>query len=225
MKIVSQSIKLIGLMVPASYGVVTKELILGRDPESLVEKAGRICYKSENRITSDSYKAFVDSICNRMGHESIMEHSHVSFHCVTDRGVSHEIVRHRLCAFSQESTRYVNYGNKQGDHSITVIEPPGLGNLRLQWVAACEQSEKSYMDMIAGGMAPQIARSVLPTCLKTELIWTANFREWSHILSLRLSKKAHPQMRELVKMIWNDLRSVAPVIFDVSKFKILLEDK
>jgi thymidylate synthase (FAD) len=105
-------------------------------------------------------------------------------------------------SYSQESTRYCNYSKEKYGNEITVIEPPGLeGNDRLCWTNAIEVAEMQYMSLIKYGIKPEIARSVLPTCLKTELVATANFREWMHFLKMRTSSKAHPQMREVAMMI------------------------
>lgn len=156
-----------------------------------IEAAGRTCYKSEDRITPDSAKRFVTALI-RLGHDSVLEHVSVSFRITCDRGVSHELVRHRIASYSQESTRYCRYDN------ITVIEPPGLnGVARSAWMEAMRITEIAYTHLILMGFKPEIARAVLPTCLKTEVVMTANLREWRHFLKLRLSKAAHPQIRQL----------------------------
>lgn len=180
-----------------------------------IESAGRVCYKSEAKITTESAESFIRGIIYR-GHESVLEHASASFHLVCDRGISHELVRHRIASFSQESTRYCDYG-KAGE--ISVIVPPQLGEAYESlgynaWAAAVRQAESSYEQMRAQGLAPQIARSVLPTCLKTEIRMTANFREWRLILSQRLSPKAHPQMRELMRLVADVLVCECPICFE-----------
>lgn len=192
-------------IVPQS---VTLEFITPNAAQ-LIERAGRTCYKSEDRITPDSAAKFVKMILER-GHESVLEHAVASFRVVCDRGVSHEFVRHRLMSYSQESTRYCNYGKAE---SITVIEPPGLGVDVAQWFKAVEVAENTYLGMIRQGFRPEIARSVLPTCLKTEFVATANFREWRHFLKLRASPKAHPQIQEVAYMIGNILEQQCPEVF------------
>lgn len=180
------------------------------DPERHIERYGRIAHKSEDKITADSHVAFIRKIM-KMGHESVLEHASASLLIVTDRGISHELVRHRIASFTQESTRYCAYADE-----ITVIEPPDLPPLSgfTRWDQACWAAEKAYKGLLANGCKPEIARSVLPTCLKTEIVMTANLREWRHILRLRLAKAAHPQMRELAGMIRDRLIEIAPTCFE-----------
>jgi thymidylate synthase (FAD) len=159
---------------------------------------------------------FVRMIVKR-GHESVIEHVYASFLVVCDRGVSHEIVRHRIDSFSQESTRYCNYAKEQFGGEIKVVEPLWKspdGYARALWMDAMKQAEAAYLNLLKVGEPPELARSVLPTCLKTELTWTANFREWRHIMRLRTSEKAHPQMREIAGMIRRILMQLAPVCFE-----------
>lgn len=178
----------------------------------VIEGAGRTCYKSEEKITSDSAVPFVRGIVKR-GHESVLEHASATFRIVTDRGVSHEIVRHRLASYSQESTRYCNYGSRDGE--ISVIEPPGLNSaMRLGWEMSCKTAESAYITMIKSSVPPQIARSVLPTCLKTEIVMTANFREWRHFIRLRTSIAAHPQIRVIAGMVLFWFLANYPVIVE-----------
>jgi thymidylate synthase (FAD) len=171
------------------------------NPEKLIERMGRICYKSEDMITEDSAPKFIRMIMQR-GHESVLEHAVASFIITTDRGVTHEIVRHRLASYSQESTRYCNFSQDRFGGEITVIEPPGLGERAWGfWHSAVAVAEAQYLAMLNEGMSPQIARSVLPNCLKSDIGMTANFREWRHFLKLRTSPAAHPQMREIANLI------------------------
>lgn len=181
--------------------------------EKLIEQAGRTCYKSGDSIGKGTSEPFAKRLIG-MGHESVIEHSFASFRIVCDRGVSHELVRHRLCSFSQESTRYCNYGSGKFGSEISVIEPPGLSpEKRDVWIKLCEIAEGTYMALIELGASPQIARSVLPTCLKTELVMSTNFREWRHIIKLRTSPKAHPQMREIACQIRDILIEKEPACF------------
>jgi thymidylate synthase (FAD) len=161
-----------------------------------IERAGRTCYKSEDKITSTSAAAFVAKL-KGMGHLSVFEHATATFRVVCDRGVSHEIVRHRIASYSQESTRYCNYGKQD---EISVIEPPGLDSTfkRDHWRDAMRACEYAYLALVDAGAPPQIARSVLPNSLKTEIVWTANFREWLEVLRQRAQPPAHPQMVEIV---------------------------
>ena len=185
---------------------------------------GRTCYKSP--ITSDPEKQskFIKDRLDS-GHESIIEHESVTVEIFCDRGVSHELVRHRLCAFSQESTRYVNYGNREiefiipcwseiqegiyENHQVALF----VGEQELRWLAAMSYAEQFYKELIQNGWTPQQARSVLPNSLKTELIMTANLREWRHIFSLRCDKASHPQMREIMLPLLKDFYLAMPDFF------------
>lgn len=178
-----------------------------------IEKKGRVCYKSEDRITDDSAEKFIESRLIKQGHMSVLEHSSISVKFIVDRGVSHEIVRHRLASYSQESTRYCNYGH---DNEITVIEPfffPDESYEYLLWAELMSRSEKCYLSLIAEGAIPQEARSVLPNSLKTELWMTANIREWIHFFALRAQKAAHPQMRQVAIPLLLKLQELLPPIF------------
>lgn len=177
-----------------------------------IETKGRVCYKSEDRITDDSAEKFVAGIIKR-GHLSVLEHCSVSVKFVVDRGVSHEIVRHRIGAYSQESTRYCNYGH---DDEITVIEPFFFKNntsLTNTWWLAMKGCESDYLDLLKSGATPQEARSVLPNSLKTEIWVTYNLREWRHFFSLRADKAAHPQMRQVAIPLLLKFKELMPEIF------------
>lgn len=184
------------------------------EPERIIERAGRTCYKSEEKITEGSAAKFVAMVLAR-GHESVIEHASASFRIVCDRGISHEIVRHRLCSYSQESTRYCNYGKSVNDGQVKFIAPPDLrGHAAKVWRDACIVAEQAYLELLRIGQPPEIARSVLPTCLKTELVMTCNFREWRHFLRLRWSPKAHPQMQEIAHGIRHTLVKLSPACFE-----------
>lgn len=186
-----------------------------------IEEAGRTCYKSEDKITDDSADQFIRRLI-KSGHESVLEHENLSVRFIVDRGVSHELVRHRLCAFSQESTRYVDY-NKRG---LTFIKPPwvyvqaGMYDEHImsfdnEWIMAMAEAAKSYHRLIAFyNWSPQQARAVLPNSLKTELVMTANLREWRHVLRLRASKAAHPQMQEVMRPLLTYMNNHLPAVFE-----------
>lgn len=180
-----------------------------------IEAAGRTCYKSEGKITEYSCEKFIKDIIVR-GHESVLEHASISMRFVCDRGVSHEIVRHRLASFSQESTRYCNYERENFGSEITVIRP-SFWDIKSaeysEWEIACRRSEQSYFTLLRQGATPQEARSVLPNSLKTELVMTCNIRELRHFLKLRTSRAAHPQMRELAIKLLNELLRIVPELF------------
>ena len=202
------------ILTAVDYGEILKR----------IEAAGRTCYKSEDRITQDSAEGFVRRII-KSGHHSVLEHESLSVRFVCDRGVTHELVRHRLCAYSQESTRYCNY--KGG---VTFVIPPWVnveegeyfGNMdifvtdpscELSWVRLMLNSETTYIELLDNGWSPQQARSVLPNSLKTEIVVTANIREWRHIFTLRTSAAAHPQIREVMTPLLRELRDELPVLF------------
>ncbi len=181
-----------------------------------IELAGRTCYKSEDLITKNSAKKFVKKILDS-GHHSVIEHINITVRFICDRGVSHELVRHRLASYSQESTRYANYSKDKFGGEITVIRPIFWSPNSLEysaWISAMEQSEKIYMKLIDMGASPEQARSVLPNSLKTEIVMTCNIREWRHVLNLRCSPNAHPQMRELMLPLLEDFATKLPIVFE-----------
>ncbi len=195
-----------------------------------IEKIGRVCYKSEDNITEDgeSAKKFVSMLINR-GHEAMIEHSSLSVKFTVDRGVSHELVRHRIASFAQESTRYVNYSLDKFGSEINVIDiRDGIlldnkmksltcGELNAivdEWESAMCDAEEHYLKMIELGATPQIARSVLPNSTKTEITFTANYREWRNFFKLRIPGTAHPQMREVTIPLLNELKSKIAIVFD-----------
>ena len=184
--------------------------------EKIIEQAGRVCWKSEERMCEGSEKVFIESLKNK-NHMSVFEHGSITVKIICDRGVSHELIRHRIASFSQESTRYCNYSKNKFDNEITFIDPytafqNNSGNRDL-WIKAMEFSEKYYMEMIKNGATPQEARSVLPNSLKTEIVITANPREWMHIFDLRCSQQAHPQIREIMLKIKEDFIKMWPSLF------------
>ena len=195
-----------------------------------IEKIGRVCYKSEGNITEDgeSAKKFVKMLINR-GHEAMIEHNIISVRFICDRGISHELVRHRIASFAQESTRYVNYSLDKFGNEINVIDIRNgiildnkMKNMDArtieliinEWLLAMEDAEKHYMKMIELGATPQIARSVLPNSTKTEITITANYREWRNFFKLRVPNTAHPSMREVTIPLLKELQHRLPIIFD-----------
>ncbi len=182
----------------------------------LLELAARTCYKSEDKIADGTSHGLLRRLL-KTGHESVIEHSSVSVRIVCDRGISHEIVRHRLCSFSQESTRYANYSREKFGKEITVIRPffwDADSDLYKEWEQAMKACEKAYITLIENGAKAQEARSVLPNSLKTEIIVTANIREWRHIFNLRCSSASHPQIRQIMLPMLKEFHSRIPVLFD-----------
>jgi thymidylate synthase (FAD) len=195
------------------------------DALKVIESAGRICYKSEDKITETSHIAFCEMLLKRK-HYAMFDHASISYKIICDRGVSHEFVRHRLFGYAQESTRYCDYG-KAGEIQVilpdeirdSIIkqefeEPVGVLSPQVIWENCTRSCEDAYDLLRKFGCSPQIARSVLPTCLKTELIVTGDFTEWRHFFKLRTSKEAHPQMREIACMILDDAVCRVKVVFN-----------
>ena len=166
----------------------------------MIEIGGRTCYKSEDKMCEGSDVVLIERLMN-FKHESVLEHGSISVRFVTDRGVTHELVRHRMASFSQESTRYCNYGKGKFGNEIAVIKPHFFDNGTREywlWCQSMQQAEQSYLQLLECGASAQEARSVLPNSLKTEIIVTANPREWRHIIALRTHRDAHPQIRQII---------------------------
>lgn len=195
---------------------IIEDNIDGNEVLKKIEKAGRTCYKSEDKITEESAKTFVAGIL-KSGHHSVIEHEKVTVRVICDRGISHEIVRHRLGSYSQESTRYCNYSKDKFGSEITVIKPLFWEEESAQyeeWKKACETAEKAYFKLIELGAKPEEARNVLPNSLKTEIVITYNLREWRHFLTVRTSQRAHPQIKEIAIPLLKEFQKLIPVIFD-----------
>lgn len=176
-----------------------------------IELAGRICYRSQDKITETSANPFVYSLIKR-GHESVLEHESISVLITCDRGVANELVRHRIASFSQQSTRYCRFSKERFNNEIKLIRPKELENSEVWYIAMC-CAETAYLKLLQT-TTPEIARSVLPTCLATEITITANLREWRTIFKQRTAKEAHPQMREIMIPLLNELKQLIPVVFD-----------
>jgi len=210
-------------------------LYFNEDALKLIEIAGRTCYKSEDKITETSSEKFALRRL-KTGHESVIEHSMATVRFTCDRGVSHELVRHRLTSISQESTRYCDY---EGGHVVFIIpeivkgcfpivgdnvwdetrvvelfEALGFHNPAVIWADTMLYAEARYKRLRVAGWSPQWARSVLPNSLKTEVVMTANFREWRHFFKLRTSAAAHPTMREVAIPLVKEMQSRIPFMFE-----------
>ena len=209
-------------IIKPSIKILTK--IPSKEIYRTIEYAGRTCYQSRDKITDTSYEAFIRNLIKR-GHLSVLEHVTISADVICDRGVSHELVRHRIASYSQESTRYVKYDD------LEVIEPCFWDNLDVGmnlsskdraknelWFGAMENIEFTYKHLIELGATPQEARSVLPNSLKTEVIVTMNLRSWRHFFQLRCSQAAHPQMREIALMLLREMKEYLPIIFEDINF-------
>ena len=217
-------------IIQPTYEILTPISEGGIQELQRIEKAARVCYKSEDRITEDgeSAKKMVKTLIKN-GHTAMIEHSQLSVLFTVDRGISHEAVRHRIASFAQESTRYVNYSKDKFGSEISVIDIRGgialdtkmqelssevITEIIAEWFHAIADAEQHYMKMIELGATPQIARSVLPHSTKTEIVITTNYREWRNIFNLRTNIAAHPQMREIMIPLLKELKEKLPIIFD-----------
>ena len=216
-------------LVKPSYKILTE--IDGVKMLKKLEEAGRTCYKSEDLISEDSYKPLIKHLLTS-NHLSVIEHQYFSVRFICDRGVSHEIVRHRLSSFSQESTRYCNYAKDKFGNQITYIIPEWTKfeegfyhkldlnehhpytNEEITWLLSMFESETAYNKLIANGWKAQQARSVLPNSLKTEIIVTSNLRQWRTIFEQRCAQGAHPQMRELMIPLLAEINTLIPIIYE-----------
>ena len=196
----------------------------------MVEAAGRTCYKSEDKITPESAAGFVKMLV-RHGHHAMIEFGDIIVRFTTNRGVTHELVRHRLCSFAQESTRYVRYdGNMEfirpvwgsdplvGEWSPDTPVPESLPVAEQVWLKGLQQIESDYQALMAHGWKAQQAREILPNSLKTEIVVKANIREWRHIFALRCAKASHPQIVALMRALLKEIQEKIPVVFDDLNF-------
>ena len=235
MEIIKPSVTLEAISIPAflqdnvlkTNAVDNNGIIKNNEIAKVIEKAGRTCYKSEKNITEDSCIKFCEMI-QTLNHRSVTEHCSATFRIITSRDILQEIVRHRIASYSVESSRYCNYSpNKKGMQFImpywineedvknwdssTTVDVLNKGSL--EFILTCKVAEQRYNTLIEEGFKPQEARSILPGCLKTEIVMTANFREWLHFLELRTSRAAHPDMQIIAKMIADILNKICPIIF------------
>lgn len=175
----------------------------------------RVCYQSGDYLGDPA--VFLNRIIKK-GHESVIEHEKVTVTFVIDRGVSNQIIRHRIASYSQESTRYCNYSLDKFGNEITVIEPFYYLDREKEyqlWKASCQQAEIAYLELLKTG-TPEEARAVLPNSLKTELVTTCNMREWRHFFSLRCSGEAHPQLRQVsIPLLMVFKKTFAPLFDDI----------
>ena len=183
--------------------IILEDEINGQEILNKIEKIGRVCYKSENNIKEGSAERFISNLINRH-HESVLEHVSISVRVICDRGISHEIVRHRLASYSQESSRYCNYSNDKFGNELTFIKPcwfksnvedfneyvnndnytVGLSADELDWIALMIAIEDLYSLFIDDNWTPEEARSILPNSIKTEIVMTMNLREWRHFFKM-----------------------------------------
>lgn len=228
-------------LVKSHYTILTPISEGALNELQFIERIGRVCYKSEDKITDDgkSAKKFIRNLIKN-GHEAMIEHSSLSVMFTVDRGVTHELVRHRIALFAQESTRYCNYSNDKFGNECNFIDlEPGLlidsgirslsdtgkiddinkiSMMLEEWRTAMADAERHYLRMLELGARPQIARSVLPNSTKSDITITANYREWRAFFKLRADAPAHPQMREVTIPLLHELQERIPVIFEDIQF-------
>jgi len=177
-----------------------------------IEWCGRISHRSEEAQTEDSWDRFIRTVVLGHGDWSIVEHASVTIDMLVDRGITHEWVRHRLCAFTQESTRFVNYEKKMPASFILPLE---LDIKQLvAWEDGVRHAEQAYRFMMDAGCAPQIARSVFPNALASRIITTTNLRNLRHVMIMRTTKEAHPQMRQVTIPLLVELKEKIPILFE-----------
>lgn len=240
MRVIEPSYEIIN---PISHYAIDKQIIPGIDIYSIdpnlnasdefrrIERCGRICYKSGTTDDIQVTRRFIKNIIEK-NHESVLEHSSLSVDFICSRAISHELVRHRLASFSQESQRYCNYSNGKFNSEITFIRPLWVGgnpdvrtfaegkpidiatDATIYWYELCKEAENKYFDLLDFGLLPQEAREVLPNSTKTEIAVTTNYREWRHILELRTASDAHPEMQRIMKPLLDELKQRIPVVFD-----------
>ena len=201
-------------IIVARYEILDK--IDGMEVLKKIERVARTCYKSEDYIKEGSAERLVKSLIDR-GHEAMLEHFSITVKFICDRGISHEIVRHRMASFAQESTRYCNYSKDKFGNELTFIKPCFWEENTHEYFSWCESmgnAEKGYFELLKLRATPEQARTILPNSIKTEVVMTANLREWRHFLKLRTAQAAHPQMRELTIPLLKELKDKIPVIFD-----------
>lgn len=215
-------------IIKAKYEILNKDQLNGKEILQKIETIGRTCYKSEDKITEDSSERFVKNLILRE-HEAMLEFVDITVKFYCDRGLSHEIVRHRHSSFAQESTRYCNYAADKFGNEVSFIDirrgieldskTKNLNEFTItaiisEWLEACYDAEKHYFAMLELGASPQIARSALNNSAKTEINVKMNLREWRHFFKLRCDVAAHPQMRELTIPLLQDMHEICPVVFE-----------
>ena len=204
-------------VINAGYEIISD--LNGAEILKHIERCARVCYKSEDRITDGSAEKMVAALI-RSGHEAMLEHYSFTVKFICDRGISNELVRHRIASFAQESSRYCCYAKDKFGKELTFINPcfwePDSDNYA-RWFHEMDKAEKTYLAMIESGATPEQARDILPMSIKTEIVMTANLREWRHFLKLRaegVTGKPHPQMLEITIPFLNELKQKIPVVFD-----------
>lgn len=186
-----------------------------------IERIARVSHRSEDRMTYESWRPFLTTVIMKKGDWSVTEHASVTVTLVVDRGITHELVRHRIGAYTQESTRFVNYEKKMAPNFIAPFPLP-TGNPEDThesdtwnvWEAAIEACETGYKELIKLGHAPQIARSLFPNALASKIVVTYNLRNWRHFFLMRTTREAHPQMRQVTIPLLEEFQEKIPLLYD-----------
>lgn len=204
-------------VINAGYEIISN--LNGSEILKHIERCARVCYKSEDRITDGSAEKMVAALI-RSGHEAMLEHYSFTVKFICDRGIANELVRHRIASFAQESSRYCCYAKDKFGKELTFINPcfwePDSDNYA-RWFHEMDEAEKTYLAMIEDGATPEQARDILPMSIKTEIVMTANLREFRHFFKLRAegtTGKPHPQMLEITIPFLKELKQKIPVVFD-----------
>ncbi len=191
------------------------EKIDGKQIMKRIERACRTCYRSEGKITEDSYKKLIKN-CITSGHESVLEHEKVTVRIYSDIGSYKDLTRHRFASFSVESTRYCSYDKDKYGNEIAIMNPVYIEDKEVYevWKKTMEGMEKGYMEMKRLGASTDMCREVLPHSTAGEYTMTANIREWKHILKLRTNKRVHPSIRQVLIPLLKYFKEQMPEIFD-----------
>lgn len=227
------------MLPPAGNYLDSDDFTLG-DGENLLEHiewCARISHRSEEAVKPGSWEKIIEHVVMKHGDWSVVEHATVSVDMVVDRGITHEWVRHRLNAFTQESTRFVNYEKKmppsfiypilgvECKHCLMGSQPHedltawfhvahGQCPYDSDWLQAIDFAEKQYKRLLAKKWSPQNARSVFPNALASRIITTSNLRNWRHMFIMRTSAQAHPQMRQVMIPLLREFQEKIPMLFD-----------
>jgi thymidylate synthase (FAD) len=204
MKIIEPSFEVLTPFGPLTEQVGIKML-------QFIERMARISHRSEDKQTEDSWQRFIKAVVLEHGDWSVVEHASLTVIFRVDRGVTHELVRHRLFSFTQESTRFVNYSKKP---DLEFIMPANLHGAEFLWNMAIQETEQTYLDLLENGLRPQEARSVLPNALAATIATTGNLRNWRHFLLMRSSRETHPDFRRVVDPLLAVFKATIPLIFD-----------
>ena len=191
------------------------EKIDGKQIMKRIERACRTCYRSEGKITEDSYKNLLKN-CITSGHESVLEHEKVTVRIYSDIGSYKDLTRHRFASFSVESTRYCSYDKNKYGNEIAFMNPIYIEDKEVYetWKKTMEEIEKGYMEMKKLGASTDMCREVLPHSTAGEYTMTANIREWKHILKLRTNSHVHPSIRQVLIPLLKYFKEQMPEIFD-----------